>query len=145
MEHIAQNLMPFIMRHWQLWLILMVVLVLIFVNEYLTQRKQAKALSTIAAVEMINHQNATVIDLRNNEAFRAGHIIDAILATEDDFTQQRMDKYKLQPLILVCPRGMQSTALSAKLKTLGFSQPYVLAGGMSAWQAANLPLVKGKG
>ena len=134
----------FIINHWALWLALVVVLLLIFINEKLAQKKRAKELSPQTAVNLINNDNAVVIDLRDTDTFRKGHIIDSIRATADDFNQQRMDKYKEKPLILVCSRGLQSGPLAAKLKQQGFSQPMVLAGGIDAWQAADLPLIKGK-
>ena len=135
----------FIMNHWALWAALILILLLLLVNEFLTQKKRAKELSPQAAVALINHESAVVVDLRDTESYRAGHIIDAIRASADDFQQQRMDKYKQQPLILVCPRGLQSAALATKLHEQGFVQPLVLGGGIAAWQAASLPLVKGKG
>lgn len=134
----------FILNHWPLWLALIVILLLIFINELQSQKKQAKALSPQAAVNLINHQDAVVIDIRDAESFRKNHIIDAIRTSEEDFQKQRMDKYKEKPLILVCARGLQSAQLAAKLREQGFSQPLVLAGGMNAWQAADLPVVKGK-
>lgn len=140
MEQISQ----FITNHWQLWLALVVVLIAIFANELISQKNRGKELSPAATVDLINHENAIVIDLRDADAFRAGHIIDAIHASADDFTGTRMDKYKTKPVILVCARGLQSATLAAKLRTQGFTQPTVLAGGITAWQTAGLPLVKGK-
>lgn len=140
MEHLGQ----FILNHWQLSLAFIIILVLALGNELYSQKKRAKELSTAAAIEMINNEQATIIDLRDQQAFRTGHIIDAIHATTDDFTQQRMDKYKTKSIILVCAKGLQSSTLAAKLRTQGFTQACVLAGGIAAWQAADLPLVKGK-
>lgn len=139
-----EQLLQFYTNHWALGLALVLILALIFINEFLAQKKRAKELSPTAAIEMINHENAAVIDLREAEPFRAGHIIDAIRASTDDFNQHRMDKYKNTPIILVCARGLQSATLATKLRGQGFTQPMVLAGGITAWQAANLPLVKGK-
>ena len=134
----------FITTHWALWLALVAILALIFINEFFAQKKRAKELSPATAVDMINHNNAVVIDLRDPEAFRAGHIIDSIRVSADDFNQQRMEKYKKKPFILVCAKGLQATTLSSKLRTQGFVDPMVLAGGIAAWQTASLPLVKGK-
>jgi rhodanese-related sulfurtransferase len=139
-----EQLIQFATRHWQLWLILVVVLAVIFINELISQKKRAQELSPAAAVGMINHENAVVIDLRDPEAFCAGHIIDAVHSPAKDFVPQRMEKYKTKPLILVCARGLQSAALAAKLREQGFAQAMILAGGMTAWQAENLPLIKGK-
>ena len=47
-------------------------------------------------------------------------------------------------MILVCARGTQAPALAKKLRSQGFTELLVLAGGMAAWQGCDLPLVKGK-
>ncbi|MDX1836457.1 rhodanese-like domain-containing protein [Legionella taurinensis] len=134
----------FIIHHWAMVTALIVVLIMIFVNELKAQRSRGKELPPQAAIKLINDDNAVVIDLRDAENYRKGHIIDSIRASQDDFEQNKMDKYKDKPIILVCGRGLQSAALAAKLRTQGFVNPVVLAGGISAWQAADLPLVKGK-
>ncbi len=138
MDQMAQ----FITNHWQLWLALVILLAVIFIQELLTQKKRAKELSTTAAVQSMNHENAVVFDLRDADAFRASHIIDSKHATAEAFTEQRMDQYKNKPLIFVCAKGLQSAALATKLRGLGFTKPMVLAGGIAAWQAAGLPLTK---
>lgn len=138
------QIVQFIMNHWALWLALIVIVLCIFINEFLAQKKRAKELSPNAAVELINHENATIIDLRDRESFQSGHIIDAISASVDDFQQNRMQKYKTKKLILVCARGLQSASLASKLRDQGFTAPMSLAGGIAAWQTAGLPLIKGK-
>ncbi len=139
------QLTQFITNHWGLWLALVIVLAFIFINELITQKKRAKELSPAAAIDLINHNHAVIIDLRDPDAFRAGHIIDSIRASADEFDQQRMAKYKNKHLILVCARGLQSATLATKLRAQGFTEPMALAGGITAWQAAELPLVKTKG
>lgn len=139
-----EQLATFMTNHWQLWLALVAVLAAIFVNEIISQKKRAKEISTAIAVELMNHENAVIVDIRDAEAFRAGHIINAIHASAKDFEQKKMEKHKTQPIILICARGLQSAALGSTLRTQGFSQVSVLAGGIASWQAANLPLVKGK-
>ena len=138
MEHMGQ----FIGNHWTLWLALAIILILVLINEVISQKQRAKELSPAAAIDEINHGNAVVIDLRDAESYRAGHIINSIHASSDDFNQQKMDKYKNKPFILVCARGVQSAALATKLRGQGFNQAMTLAGGITAWSAANLPVVK---
>lgn len=140
MEHLGQ----FIMSHWQLWLAFVVILLLIFINELMMQKKKAKALSPQAVVDMMNNENAVIVDLRDKEAYKTGHIIDAISGTADDFEQQKMNKHKAKNIILVCARGLQSPAIATKITAQGY-QAFVLGGGMAAWQNADLPLIKGKG
>lgn len=139
MEQIGQ----FIMNHWQLWLAFVVVILLIFINEILSQKKKAKELSPQSLVDLMNNENAIVIDLRDKESFKNGHIINSINASPDEFEQQKMTKYKNKSIILVCARGQQSSAVAVKIRNQGY-QPLVLGGGILAWQNADLPLVKGK-
>lgn len=140
MEHLSQ----FVLNHWQLCLVFIVILACALGNEWYGQKKRAKELSPSAIIELINNEQAIVFDIREQPSFRAGHIINAIHATIEDFTQQRMNQYKTQPIILVCAKGLQSAPLAAQLRTQGFTQPLVLAGGMAAWQAAELPIIKSK-
>lgn len=137
MEHLG----PFIINHWQLWLAFVFILFLILLNELNSQRKKAKELSPQSVIDMINNNEAMVVDLRDKEAFKKGHIIDSIQAKAEDFEQQKMNKYKNNPLILVCASGTLSPTVAAKIREKGY-QPFVLQGGIAAWQNADLPLVK---
>ncbi|MBA2656978.1 MAG: rhodanese-like domain-containing protein [Tatlockia sp.] len=140
MEQLGQ----FLFNHWILWTLLILMLILIYINEFLSQKKRAKEVSPQEAVNLINHENAVVFDLRDVENFTKGHIIDARQTSAEDFSKKNMDKYKDKPLILVCAKGLQSTSLATKLKEQGFVQAMALAGGLAAWQAADLPIIKGK-
>ncbi len=138
MDQVSQ----FVTRHWQLVVVFAVMLVIIMLYEYIMMKKQGKTISTAQAIEQINHFSAVVIDLRTAEIYKKGHIIGAIRANLDDFALPKMRQYKDTPLILVCARGVESQAASAPLRAQGFTQVMVLSGGISAWQTANLPLVK---
>jgi rhodanese-related sulfurtransferase len=140
MDHVSE----FVINHWALWLALFVILLLIYINEWFSKTKGPKLLSPQAVIAKINHEEAVVIDLRDKETFSSGHIIHAIQTTADDFNLPRMEKYKTKSIILVCARGTQSSALAAKIKNQGFTNAMILDGGITAWQNAGLPLVKGK-
>lgn len=129
------------MNHWMLCSGFIAILALIFIYELVTQNKKAKQLTPQLAVAMINNDNAVVIDLRDKESFKDGHIIDSINAVAEDFEQPKMNKYKNKTIILACARGLQSPAVAAKIRTQGF-QPLILGGGIAAWQNADLPLIK---
>jgi len=131
----------FVVHHWPLWVAFAILLVLIIINELFALQKKAKEVSPQMAVSLINNDGAVVVDLRDKEAFKNGHIIESIQASADDFNQAKMNKYKDTPLILVCARGLQAPVVAAKIRPLGFN-PVVVRGGMSAWINANLPLIK---
>ncbi|MFY7698484.1 MAG: rhodanese-like domain-containing protein [Legionella sp.] len=136
------QIIQFSINHWVLWLALIIVLLLIIINEAISQKQRAKELTPAALVDEINQHDALIVDLRDLASYQAGHIIHAIHATENDFAEQRMDNHKNKRLILVCNKGLQSSALATKLRKQGFQQTMLLAGGINAWTAANMPLVK---
>ncbi|MDF1757998.1 MAG: rhodanese-like domain-containing protein [Legionellaceae bacterium] len=138
MDHLGQ----FIQNHWQLSLAFVILSFLVFINEYLEMRKQGKTLSAEQAVELINHENAVVIDLRDPAAFKAGHIIGSIRASEADFETAKMNKYKNKTIILVCNKGIQAAAVAKNIRTKEFTNPMVLNGGIEAWKTASLPIIK---
>lgn len=138
----ANQLQEFVLHHWELWLALLVVLSLLLINEHITKKNGPQALSTAEAIDAINHQDAIVIDMREANAFQAGHVVGA--KNHPGEPLGKLEKYKDKPLILVCARGLQSSALAVKLRKQGFANVMILAGGITAWKTANLPLTKGK-
>lgn len=138
MEHLG----TFILTHWHLWLALLVILLLIYLNETLDQKKRIYEISPQNAVKKINHDSATLFDLRSRDEFQQGHIVDSVHTTDASFEQKKMEKYKTKPIILICSKGLQSRQTTAKLRTLGFTEVYMLSGGIEAWKKADLPLIK---
>lgn len=137
-----EQFVQFIQSHWQLSVAFVVISSLIGINELLNLRKQGKTISPEEAINLINNANAAIIDLRDPNAFKTGHIIGAIRATEADFSTPRFDKYKNQDIILVCNRGIQAAIVAKNLRSQKFKNPMVLKGGIEAWKQVNLPLVK---
>lgn len=142
MNSLTQNLNEFFQHHWQLWLALLLVLVIIAINEWVTNKKQAKKLSPQEAVALINNHNATIIDIRETAAFQTGHIIESIHANTKEAQTTKLKSLQNKPIILVCARGQTAMTLGMKLRQQGYTQVYILNGGILAWQNAGLPLVK---
>lgn len=138
----VDQISQFVGRHSLLVIAFVVMLLIIAVYEYIMLKKQGKTISTAQAIEQINHFSATVIDLRAAELFKKGHIIGAIRASTADFKLPKIQQYKEKPVILVCTRGVEAQAAGALLRAEGFTHVMVLSGGITAWQAANLPVVK---
>jgi rhodanese-related sulfurtransferase len=139
-----EQLSQFIMNHWLLWLFFILLLILIFAYELYSQKQKAKQISPQTAVAMMNNEEAVIVDLRDGESYKKGHILDSINANVEDFEKPKMNKYKNKQIILTCARGLQSPSAAAKIRTLGY-QALILSGGIDAWQSADLPLVKSKG
>ncbi len=137
-----EQLSQFAHRHWQLSASFAVIFIALVVYEFFSSKKAGKTITTAQAIEQINHFSAVIVDLRPVEIFKKGHIIGAIRATEHDFNLHKMLQHKEKPMILVCPRGFDSQKLVPKLSAQGYTQLMSLEGGIAAWQAANLPMVK---
>jgi len=103
-----------------------------------------KGLSPTEATIWMNRRKAAVLDLRPEDAFKAGHLPGAKHVSSNEIAA-KIEKLKLDrknPLILVCETGVSSRKAIAEVQKLGFAEVGTLDGGVQAWQAAALPLVK---
>lgn len=103
-----------------------------------------KGLSPTEVTIWINRRKAHVLDLRAEEAFKAGHLPGAKMANvaslEAAIETLKLDRKR--PLVLVCETGSQSRKALVRVQKLGFLEVGVLEGGVQAWKIATLPLVK---
>jgi len=87
---------------------------------------------------------AVLLDVRTPEEYVDGHLAQAtnIDWNGDNFEPfvSRLDKNA--PTFVYCQRGGRSADAADKLRSLGFKKVYELGGGLNAWQAAGLPVVK---
>jgi rhodanese-related sulfurtransferase len=105
-----------------------------------------KSLNPSDLTQLINQEDAQVIDVSAIADFEKGHIIGSknIIFSQVAADNKLLDKAKEKAVVLVCRTGMQSAEAAKKLVKLGFKQLYWLDGGIGAWQNADMPLVKGK-
>ncbi|WP_295383843.1 rhodanese-like domain-containing protein [uncultured Thiodictyon sp.] len=139
----VSQLIAFVGHNWYLFVALAVILGLLIHNLTVGERGNVDPL---AATAMINHQEATVIDVRSAADFAAGHIVNAVNIPMNGLKNQLavIGKYKGKPIIVNCKSGGQSAAACQHLRKQGFEDVYNLKGGVLAWQAANLPLSRKK-
>ncbi len=100
--------------------------------------------STLEATQLINRNDALVIDLREPADYAQGHILGAKSVPLKDLEGRAaaLVKNKAKPLIVHCERGNRSAAAVALLRRHGYESVYNLSGGYAAWQAAGLPVEK---
>ncbi|WP_043531081.1 rhodanese-like domain-containing protein [Litchfieldella xinjiangensis] len=96
------------------------------------------------ATQLINREDAVIVDIRETNDFKAGHIAGArnIPQSRIDDRMNELEKVKDKPIIVVCKHGQSSGIVLAKLQKAGFERAFKLRGGMAQWQADGLPLVK---
>ena len=103
-----------------------------------------KDVDSNAALQLINHKNAFVLDVRQPDEYKGGHLLNAELIPLGKLKERigELEKHKDKPVVVVCRSGNRSATACAILSKRGFTQAYNLAGGMMAWQKANLPTQK---
>ena len=96
------------------------------------------------AVQLINRKDAAIVDVREPNEFKAGHIPNARNFPLSQIKERAKDlaKLKSKPLLLVCQTGSRSVQACGDLQKDGFAECVTLAGGMGAWQQAAMPLEK---
>ncbi len=130
-------------NHWELFMALGVILGLLTYNLLLGDKG---SVDPVGATQMINQQDALVIDVRPAADFAKGHILHARNMPMNGFSKQTgtLEKHKDKPVIICCRSGAQSSQACGMLRKQGFSDVHNLRGGILAWQNANLPVSRKK-
>ncbi|ASK32938.1 rhodanese-like domain-containing protein [Alloalcanivorax mobilis] len=110
----------------------------------LESRRGGKAISPQMATNLVNQNDAVIVDVRDNDEFRAGHIPGSLNLPAGKAMERlaELEQYKERPLILTCKAGNQAAHLGRQLRTKGFKDIYRIQGGVTAWRNDNLPVAK---
>lgn len=97
-----------------------------------------------AALQLINHKDAFVLDVRETDEFNNGHLLNAKHIPLGKLRDRigELERYRDKPMVVVCRSGQRSATACMLLGREKFGQVYNLAGGVLAWQKASLPLEK---
>lgn len=142
-----EELLAFLGRNQMLSLILAALTVAIVFNEISRLFRGFKALRPAELTALVNRENALVVDLRPSADFGNGHIPGSknVQMSQFDPESKQLAPAKALPVVLVCKTGNTAGDAAKRLKKAGFTNVYVLDGGIGGWQQADLPLVKGRG
>lgn len=121
------------------------IVILLIVTTIKIQLSPIKKLSTQEVTFLMNKEEGVVVDIRSDNEFKAGHILDAKqLSTEkansQDFTA--LENHKDKPIIVVCSAGLTAVKVANSLYKAGFTKTSLLKGGMNAWVSGGLPVSK---
>jgi len=135
--------MQFIQDNWMLVALAAVsgaMLVWSFVGARLSGVEQA---DTLKATRLYN-DDALVLDVREDKEYAEGHIPKAkhIPLGQLPDRLKELDKFKNKPVLVTCRSGQRSARACGILKKAGFETVYNQAGGIIAWERANLPVSK---
>lgn len=138
-----EKLFEFAANHYLLVSTFFGLLIALFITE---SRRGGMSISPLAVVNLVNKQDAKVIDVRPASDYESGHITGSINIpyTEVNSRLEELEKFKDNPIVLVCAIGQHAGTIGRQLHSKGFQSVYRLSGGIGNWQADKMPLVKGR-
>lgn len=139
-----KQLTQFIQNHWALCSAFGATLIVLIFEELKNKVGGISKISAQTATLLLNRENASIIDLRNQKTFASGHILGAINIARADFAVpiKKIERHKNHAVILVDDNDNNAISIGTKLQKQGFTKIYTLAGGIQTWKNARLPLTK---
>ena len=136
------NLLNYLVDQWLLVLAAVTSGALLF-WPVLSRGTQGGKVTATQAVQLINREKAVLIDVCEPAEFAAGHAAGSRSVPLGSLeSSTNLPKNKTLPVVVVCASGARATRAVAILKKLGFERAHALAGGLSPWREANLPVEK---
>lgn len=138
------QLIEFVSNHWILASSFVFILGLLIANEFTRHFRGFADISPLDATRLINHEDALMLDIREDREYREGHIVNArhIPVSALGSRIKELEKFKGKPIIAYCRTGQRSAQACAMLRKHGFEPVYNLGGGIMAWQNASFPVSK---
>lgn len=121
-----------------LLLAIILVCVITLAAPYFTKRRYGPQVDSTQATELINHQGAQIVDLRDPKEFKKEAIARSINIPADRIQNEFERLKKDKPVLLVDEDNRRTKLASPLLRGLGFNV-FVLEGGLQAWRRAGLP------
>jgi rhodanese-related sulfurtransferase len=102
----------------------------------MAQAQGFRRINVAAARDIMSRGGCLVLDVRDADSYRRGHIDGSILATRENFSGYLSDTPKQKPVIICCYHGNSSQTYAKVFAEHGFSDVSSLDGGYEAWAAA---------
>ncbi len=111
----------------------------------MNEKMQAfKNVTSNELTQLVNHKNAVVVDTRSVDAFKQGHIVNALNIPLSDFSNNtaKLQEFKGKTVIAYCPNGITSKSACKHMTNAGIENVFNLSGGINGWINDKLPIVK---
>lgn len=135
-----ENVGEFIVNHWMLTTAFVVLAFLVLSDSLNRKLSGVTPVNTAEAVRIVNQQKGLFLDIREPSEFTKEHIADSVNLPLSTLSEDSTLKNKAKPIILICASGQRSRTAAKQLNGKGFSDVYVLTGGLNSWKEAKLPL-----
>ncbi|MBS3804268.1 MAG: rhodanese-like domain-containing protein [Oleiphilaceae bacterium] len=135
------KLFEFVVNHYILVSLFVALLIALFLLE---TRRGGTKVSAQAAVNMMNHDEAVIVDIRDRKDHKEGRIAGSLQIPLSSLKDHVADlkKHEDKKIIVVDKAGQHSAMAVKQLNEEGFTNVARLDGGIADWKASNLPLVK---
>lgn len=137
----------FLIAHWEYSLLFVAAFIWVILSEINSRKAEMWGMQPQDAIILINKKSAVVFDLRDAAAYAQGHLVGAKRTDFKPASDDPKAVLKISPntsCLFVCATGQASSKAANALRAKGYTEAYVLIGGITTWQKENLPLVKGK-
>lgn len=124
-----------------LLLVIILVCVVTLAAPYFNRRRFGEV-NNASATDLINHQNAQIVDLRDPSEFKKECIARSVNIPADRIHQELEKIDKAKPVLLVDNDGRRARMASTLLRGMGYQQVYVLQGGLNAWRRSGTPFTR---
>jgi len=141
-----QTFFEFLMRHWVLSLVALVLIVMLIGNELSRRLQKFRTIDPSEVARKAGREGVVLIDVREPNEWKEGHIKGARhipLGKLDD----RLGEIRSESpdeVVIYCRSGNRSATAANLLVKGGFEQVSHLGGGILAWESQNYPVSKGK-
>ena len=95
--------------------------------------------------KITNKDYFKLLDVRENDEYKEGHIENTLLLSVNNITQKELDKLGLKKddeIIVYCRSGKRSAKAYEILNSLGYTNVKSMAGGIILWTEKGFPVVK---
>ena len=133
--------MAFIEKNWMLVLAFVASGVMLLWPLVQRRLSPVKEIGTLNVTQLINRENAVLLDVRETKEFEGGKLPNAVHIPLSQLTGRAGELAKMtsRPIVVYCERGQRSRAAAAALAKQGFANVYQLQGGLKSWKDAGLP------
>lgn len=117
---------------------------LLFALWWTERAKSGRSLSPLETTQMLNKDEAVIVDVRDKKDFNEGRITGSIHIPFGSLKDRanELSQHKDKSIIIVDKMGQHSGTAGKLLKAEGYEHVCRLAGGISEWKGSNMPLVR---
>ena len=99
-------------------------------------------LSPYQITQKMNQGRVIILDVRKEDEYAESHLKNAIHIPAEELTEKlgRIERYKNDPIVIVCAVGPRAARATSQLKKAGFKDVSSMEGGMKSWVSDGLPV-----